>query len=222
MFTNKFWKKIFRAELVVPFVLVCLLFSQLNLVTVNAANPPSTTIGGYSIKSKSCLQFSSDNLPGGIADGPIVTPQPSPTAGYTPTTQVDIVKELHDQAVSCDNCSRNLGAPISGGSFWKLFYLGFFIPVVPSECTGTLPLSLLIRMIIRVYAFIASVAINLLVLALLIIAIRWVISGLGSQNYQVMKEAQNTFIALFIILIISTLIFELLRTVGFDESALQI
>ena len=162
---------------------------------------------------------------------------PAVAANIVANTDTTELQAQYDGCVSCTNALAN--SVVLAGTFYKLFFIGYFIPVLPDGCTkpvkipasGTnperfisvpLPLTLIIRTILRVYSFIASLAIYLLLLALLVIATRWIVGGLsGSGQYaDVKRDARNLVLALFIILIISTLVFELLRIIGVNESIL--
>jgi hypothetical protein len=121
----------------------------------------------------------------------------------------------------CKNVVKN--GFVNGATFYKLFNLGNFIPVVPQECVNQLPINLGIFVVMRVYSFIASLALSLIILALIIISVRWTVNGMGSkETYNIKSNVTNLTIALATILVISTLIFELLRAIGIDEKVLTI
>ena len=133
-------------------------------------------------------------------------------------------KQQSDQAASCIACKTVLKKSyITATQFYKLFNIGNFIPVVPSQCKLPQPISLIVFQILRVYGFIASLSLYLIVLSLIIIAVRWTIGGISTKtNMDIKRNATNLIFALIIVLTISTLLFELLRAIGVNENSLNL
>jgi len=165
-----------------------------------------------------CAEFSDKNLP------EIPTRATNGNGKGVENEYYQNQKGLADNATRCVACKNVVkGGFVTGAQFYKLFALGNFIPVVPAQCVDQLPLNLLIFVIMRVYSFIAALALSLIILAMVIISLRWVANGVGSKEaYNVKTNITNLTIALATILIISTLIFELLRAIGINEAALTL
>lgn len=99
-----------------------------------------------------------------------------------------------------------------------------FIPLVPSACKGPMKINLIIPMLMRTYNFLASIGVALLLIAIAVIGIRWLVGSFSETGgyLNVKKDLKNVFIALFILLSVSTLIFELVKLLGFDPASVNI
>lgn len=178
----------------------------------NKANDPK-------MAGQICSEFNDGNLP----EKAVIAKKGTET--LVKKQYYETQKQLADQAASCIACKEVLKKSyITSKSFYKLFNIGNFIPVVPSACKPPQPISLMIFQILRVYAFIASLALYLIILALIIIAVKWTVGGVSTNSNMgnIKKSATNLVFALVIILTISTLVMELLRAVGVNENSLNI
>jgi hypothetical protein len=217
---TNFYKHIIRFAILIFIFAAINPFSSLTVLAIGGSTSTAPVATTQPTSLKECKNF--DQYTDGVVPKSILALKDNPGSGNEEQYN-NYLADLQKEFDSCKLCNENLGPATTGGTFYKLFYLGNFIPVVPAKCTGSINLSLLTRVILRVYSFIASIAIYLLFVAIAIIAVRWVVGGLNGGEYAKNKDdLRNLVVALFIILIISTMIFELLRAIGLNESSLKL
>jgi hypothetical protein len=122
-----------------------------------------------------------------------------------------------EQKRNRDWCAEDMKVPTG----FAIFNIGNVIPVIPARCFSTaLGLELLPNAIGRLYAFIAGIGIYLITTGIIINGVYWVVSGIDNEynTTTLLKNIRSLFFSVFILLVISTLILNILNSIGYDST----
>jgi hypothetical protein len=116
-----------------------------------------------------------------------------------------------------NECAQDMKVPTG----FAIFNIANVIPVIPGRCFSTaLGLELLPNAIGRLYAFIAGIGIYLITTGIIINGVYWVVSGIDNEynTTTLLKNIRSLFFSVFILLVISTLLLNILNTIGYDST----